>query len=66
MDGLTPHETARAADASAVWDAVQAHLHEMVNLARELERHAGGQEAARLRRLRQLAEEVTAYLRPRA
>ncbi|QIA26561.1 hypothetical protein DYI95_002555 [Thermaerobacter sp. PB12/4term] len=48
----------------AVWNAVQAPLHEIVDLARDLERHLEGAHGARAHRLRQLAEEVVARLRP--
>ncbi|HEY8552258.1 MAG TPA: hypothetical protein VIL40_02255 [Thermaerobacter sp.] len=49
---------------SAAWDAVQAQLHEMVDLARDLERHLEGIHGARAHRLRRLAEEVVQRLQP--
>ncbi|WPD19582.1 hypothetical protein [Thermaerobacter composti] len=49
---------------AAAWDAVQAQLHEMVDLARDLERHLEGLHGARAHRLRRLAEEVVERLRP--
>ena len=53
-----------AGGAGALWNQVQEPLHEMVNVARDLERHLDGIHGARARKLRQLAEEVVSKLKP--
>lgn len=63
MNPLPPSGAAGKSPAE-IWDAVQGHLHEIVNIARDLERHLDGAAGARVNELRRLAEEVVAYLRP--